>query len=451
MEEFDKKLPFSLDAEQSVLGSILIDPNKLGDVSQIIGSDDFYVDEHKEIFSKMQSFSLQSRNIDVVTLIDELLKDGVYPDEATARTYIKLLVSIVPGSANAKDYAKIVKEKSTLRKLINAGEEIVNSAYSAQDDISLLVDRAEQSIFEIASGNESRDFVHIKEAIIKTYAHLDELKGGATEDVVGVKTGFSDLDQVLVGLGKGNLIIVGARPGMGKTSFCLNIASNIAMRTKKSVCIFSLEMSDEELVSRMLSCEAMIDSKNLRTGVISPDEWEKLAKAASRLSETNIYIDDTTGIGLTAMKAKLRKIKNLGLVVVDYLQLMESENKRKDGSRVNEISDISRGLKILAKELGVPVIACSQLSRGAEKEGKKEGSRKPMLSDLRDSGAIEQDADMVIFLSRDYYGEDPEKKKLVDVIVAKNRHGSVDTVQMSWLAQYTRFSCLNTILKEGGI
>ena len=450
MEEFDKKLPFSLDAEQSVLGSILIDPNKLGDVAQIIKSDDFYIDEHKEIFSEMQSFSLQSRNIDVVTLIDELVKDGVYADDAAARTYIKLLVSIVPGSSNAKDYAKIVKEKSTLRKLISAGEEIVNNAYAAQDDVSLLVDRAEQSIFEIASDNESRDFIHIKDALIKTYAHLDELKGGATEDVVGIKTGFSDLDRVLVGLGKGNFIIVGARPGMGKTSFCLNIAASIAKRTKKAVCIFSLEMSDEELVSRMLSSEAMIDSRDLRTGMIKPEDWEKLAQAASQLSETDIYIDDTTGIGLTAMKAKLRRVKNLGLVVIDYLQLMESETKRKDGSRVNEIGDISRGIKILAKELGVPVIACSQLSRGAEKEGKKESGRKPMLSDLRDSGAIEQDADMVLFLSRDYYGEDPEKKNLVDVIVAKNRHGGVDTVPMSWLPQYTKFSTLDASLKEGG-
>lgn len=450
MEELDKKLPFSLDAEQSVLGSILIDPNKLGDVSQIISSDDFYIDDHREIFSEMQRFSLQSRSIDVVTLIDELVKDGVYPDDAAARTYIKLLVSIVPGSANAKDYAKIVREKSTLRKLVNAGEEIMNDAYAAQDDVSLLVDRAEQLIFEIASGNESRDFIHIKDALIKTYTHLDELKGGATEDVVGVKTGFSDLDRVVVGLGKGNLIIVGARPGMGKTSFCLNLATSIAKRTKKAVCIFSLEMSDEELVSRMLSSEAMIDSHDLRTGMIKPEDWEKLAQAASQLSETDIYIDDTTGIGLTAMKAKLRRVKNLGLVVVDYLQLMESENKRKDGSRVNEIGDISRGLKILAKELGVPVIACSQLSRGAEKEGKKESGRKPMLSDLRDSGSIEQDADMVIFLSRDYYGEDPEKKNLVDVIVAKNRHGGVDTVQMSWLAQYTKFSTLDASLKEGG-
>lgn len=450
MDDAIKKLPFSLDAEQSVLGSLIIDPNKFGDVSQIIGIDDFYIDDHKEIFGTMQDFVLRSSNIDPVTLIDALVKEGIYPDEAAARTYITLLVNIVPGSGNAKDYAKIVKEKSTLRRLVEAGETIMNDAYSASDDVTLIVDKAEQLIFDIASGNETRDFIHIKNAIPKIYAHLDELKDGATEEVVGVKTGYSDLDNVVVGFGKGNLIIVGARPGVGKTSFCLNLGTSIAKRTKKAVCIFSLEMSDEELVSRILSSEAMVDSNDLRTGQIKPEDWEKLAYAASQLSETEIYIDDTTGIGITQMKAKLRRIKNLGLVIVDYLQLMESEKQRKDGSRVNEIGDISRGLKILAKELGVPVIACSQLSRGTEKEGKKDASRKPMLSDLRDSGSIEQDADMVIFLSRDYYGEDPERKNLVDVTVAKNRHGGTGTVEMSWIAKYTKFTTLDQNFKNGG-
>ena len=281
--------------------------------------------------------------------------------------------------------------------------------------------------------------MHISDILMNTFDHLKLLKDGPTEETVGIQTGFSDLDKQVVGLGKGNLIIVGARPGVGKTSFALNIASSVAKRSKKSVCIFSLEMSNEELVQRILSSEAMIDSHNLQTGELSSEDWEKLAMSASILSETGIYVDDTTGISLTSMKAKLRRVKNLGLVIVDYLQLMQPESHRGDQSRVNQIGEISRGLKVLAKELRVPVICLSQLSRTSEKE--KE--RKPMLSDLRDSGSIEQDADMVIFLSRDYYGTDPEKKNLVDVIVAKNRHGSVGSVTMSWLGQYTKFSTLD--------
>ena len=280
---------------------------------------------------------------------------------------------------------------------------------------------------------------------METYERLSKLQEGNGEDLQGIDTGFTDLDRYVGGFGKGNLIIVGARPGIGKTSFCLNLGTNIAKKTKKAVCFFSLEMSNEELVSRIISSEAMVLSEKLRNGKLEASDWTNIATACSVLSDTDIYIDDTSNIGLTAMKAKLRRIENLGLVVVDYLQLMESESKRKDGSRVNEIGDISRGLKLLAKDLKVPVIVCSQLSRSSEKE--KE--RKPMLSDLRDSGSIEQDADMVIFLSRDFYGHDPAKANLVDVILAKNRHGSSGTVQMSWLGQYYKFSTLESNLSEG--
>ena len=444
MDALQKKLPYSLDAEQSVLGSILIDPECFDDVAQIVRADDFYLETHGEIFSLMQSYSLQSKSIDVITLINALVASKVYEDEAAARSYIKLLVDVVPGSANARDYAEIVRDKSTLRRLLNATEEIQKDVYNEGEDVSKIVDLAEQRIFEIAEKNIRRDFVHIRDVIMETYERLGKLQEGNDEELHGVDTGFTELDRYVGGFGKGNLIIVGARPGIGKTSFCLNLGTNIAKKTKKAVCFFSLEMSSEELVSRVISSEAMVLSERLRNGKLDKDDWSKIATACSVLSETDIYIDDTSNIGLTAMKAKLRRIKNLGLVVVDYLQLMESETKRKDGSRVNEIGDISRGLKLLAKELGVPVIVCSQLSRSSEKE--KE--RKPMLSDLRDSGSIEQDADMVIFLSRDFYGNDPEKANLVDVTLAKNRHGSSGTVQMSWLGQYYKFSTLESNLTE---
>lgn len=442
MDALQKKLPYSLDAEQSVLGSILIDPECFDDVAQIVRADDFYLETHGEIFSLMQSYSLQSKSIDVITLINALVASKVYEDEAAARSYIKLLVDVVPGSANARDYAEIVRDKSTLRRLLNATEEIQKDVYNEGEDVSKIVDLAEQRIFEIAEKNIRRDFVHIRDVIMETYERLGKLQEGNDEELHGVDTGFTELDRYVGGFGKGNLIIVGARPGIGKTSFCLNLGTNIAKKTKKAVCFFSLEMSSEELVSRVISSEAMVLSEKLRNGKLDKDDWSNIATACSVLSETDIYIDDTSNIGLTAMKAKLRRIKNLGLVVVDYLQLMESETKRKDGSRVNEIGDISRGLKLLAKELGVPVIVCSQLSRSSEKEKDK---RKPMLSDLRDSGSIEQDADMVIFLSRDFYGEDPEKANLVDVTLAKNRHGSSGTVQMSWLGQYYKFSTLANI------
>ena len=445
MDVLQKKMPYSLDAEQSVLGSIIIDPECFDDVAQMIKENDFYLDVHREIYSAMMDFKMHSKPVDVITLVNALVSNGVYDDEASARAYIKLLVDIIPSSANVKDYAKIVFDKSVLRRLIQAADLIQRDAYSEGERVEDIVDVAEQRIFEIASNNEKRDFVHIKDVLLQTYERLNELQGDDGEDKLGLKTGFSDLDKVVVGFGKGDLIIVGARPGVGKTSFCLNLATNIAKSSGKSVCIFSLEMSNEQLASRILASEALVDSQRLRTGKLEVRDWENIANAASALADTNIYIDDTTNISITAMKAKLRRVKNLGLVVVDYLQLMESEKGRKDGSRVNEIAEISRGLKIMAKELNVPLITCSQLSRGTEKE--KE--RKPMLSDLRDSGSIEQDADMVMFLSRDYYGVDPEKANLVDVIVAKNRHGGLGTVQMSWLGQYTKFSGLEANLTEG--
>ena len=439
MDGLQRKLPFSVDAEQSVLGSVLIDPNCFNDIAEIVGVDDFYVEEHKRIFEIMLDYSIRNKIIDLVTLLNEMVSRGVYDDDSQARAYIRIIAEVVPSAQNARDYAKIVHDKSVLRKLILATEEIQRVAFTEGEDVSQIVDLAERKIYEIAGNSERHDFTHIREVLVKTYEHLNLLRDGPTEDALGIQTGFSELDSTLIGLNKGNLIIVGARPGVGKTSFALNVATSVAKRTKKAVCIFSLEMSNEELVSRIISSEAMVDSQKLRKGDLSVDDWEKLAVASSLLSETDIYIDDTTGISLTSMKAKLRRVKNLGLVIVDYLQLMQPERRSGDQNRVNQIGEISRGLKVIAKELGVPVIVLSQLARAAEKEK----DRPPMLSDLRDSGSIEQDADMVIFLSRDYYGRDPEKTNIVDVIVAKNRHGSTGTVTMSWLGQYTKFSTLD--------
>ena len=442
MDSLQKRMPYSIDAEQSVLGSILIDPECFDGVAQIIKAEDFYHETHRRIYECMQDFCISNKPIDVITLVNALVSGGVYDDDSAARSYIKLLVDIVPGSANARDYAKIVRDKSVLRKLILAAEEIERDAYTEADVVESIVDVAEQRIFDIAQNNQTRDFVHVRDAILQTYERLNMLQN-APEDALGVQSGYTDLDKYIVGFGKGDLVIVGARPGVGKTSFCLNLGANIAKKSKKAVCMFSLEMSAEQLVSRLLAAEAMVDSYRMRSGRLENDDWEKIANAAATLSETEIYIDDTTGVNVTAMKGKLRRVKNLGLVIVDYLQLMETEKKRKDGSRVNEVAEITRGLKIMGKELGVPIIVCSQLSRGTDKEKKR-----PVLSDLRESGSIEQDADMVIFLSRDYYGEDPEKANLVEVIVAKNRHGETGTVEMSWLGQYTKFSSLETDIRE---
>lgn len=442
IEKSQRKLPFSLEAEQSVLGSILIDPEKISEVAALLSGDDFYLEEHREIFSAMQKLFLQSKDIDPVLLMDALVQEGVY-DLEQSKSYVRTIAEIVPSAANIKDYAQIVRNKALLRKLIDVCAEITEDAYGEQDEAEAIIDSAESKIFAIAQTKEQRDFAHIRDVIIETYRQIKEVAENR-EEAMGVPTGFSGIDNLLVGLGKSDLVLVGARPGMGKTSFCLNIATNIARKTNKAVCIFSLEMSSTQLVQRMLSSEALIESGTLRSGSLSADDWNKLAHASSFLSECDILIDDTTGITVTGMKAKLRRVKNLGLVVIDYLQLMQSD--KNTDNRVQEVAEISRNLKILAKELNVPVICCAQLSRGPESRTDK----RPMLSDLRDSGAIEQDADIVLFLYRDeYYNSDPEKQNTAEVIVAKNRHGSTGKVDVGWFGQYTKFTTLEENHSEG--
>ena len=423
-------------AEQSLLGAVLIDPASLNEIAALMKGEDFYLEEHKQIYLAMQELFLANREIDVVTLIDMLVTRGVY-DKAGGEDYIRTLSEAVPDALNIKDYARIVKEKSILRQLISAAGEISESAYSEQESVASILDHAENLIFKIAQGRDTQNFRHIREVLQDVYGHLQELRTNA-EATQGTKTGFSLLDRVLAGMGKSDLVLIGARPGMGKTSFALNIATNVAKQTKKAVCIFSLEMSAEQLVNRVLASEALVNSYALRTGELTPEDWEHLAVASGELSGCDILIDDTSGMTVTAMKAKLRRVQNLGLVVIDYLGLMQGD--RHNDNRVQEVSEISRSLKIMAKELMVPVICCAQLSRGPESRTDK----KPMLSDLRDSGAIEQDADTVIFLYRsEYYKTDEtannQTTSIAEVIIAKNRHGSTGNVPMGWNGQYTKF------------
>ena len=429
-------VPYSLEAEQSVLGAIIIDPERIRDIANLIKADDFYVESHRLIFGAMQELFLQSRNIDVVTLADTLIKSGTFT-EAGSKDYLMVLADAVPSVSNIVDYAKIIRDKSVLRKLISASEEINEMGYTAEGDVDRIVDAAEQKIFNIAKGTETKDFTHIKDVLMQNFRHLEELLKNK-EAALGTPTYFSSIDKYLVGMGKSDLVLVGARPGMGKTSFCLNIATNVALKTKKTVAIFSLEMSCEQLVQRMLSSEAMIDSYKMRTGELADNDWVNLAVASDVLSKTDILIDDTTGITVTGMKAKLRRVKNLGLVIIDYLQLMQSD-KHTD-NRVQEVGDISRGLKLMAKDLQVPVITCAQLSRGPESRTDKT----PMLSDLRDSGAIEQDADIVMFLYRDdYYKDNPDMENVASCIIAKNRHGSTGKAELGWYGQYTKFTSID--------
>ena len=419
-----------------MLGSILIDPACMDRLAAIISRDDFYMTEHAEIYSAMQSMYMTSKNIDVVTLINELVTLGTY-DEAGGREYLKLVAEAVPTSANAADYAQIIRDKAILRQLIEAGESITEAAYVGDDTVGNLVEYAESQVFRIAEGRENKNFIHIRDALVQVYAHLKDLKENPDASR-GMPTGYTKLDNVIVGMGNADLVLIGARPGMGKTSFAMNIATAAAEKTGKVVCVFNLEMSAEQLANRMLSSEAQIDSFKLRSGQLDPEDWEAIAYASNRLSEMEILIDDTPGITVTGMKSKLRRVKNLGLVVIDYLQLMQGDSR--NDNRVQEVAEISRGLKLLAKELGVPVICCAQLSRGPENRPDK----RPMLSDLRDSGAIEQDADIVLFLYRDeYYKDETPEQSVAEVIVAKNRHGSLEKVKLGWIGRFTKFTNLS--------
>lgn len=440
-----RQVPISIEAEQALLGAIIVSPDAFDKIGGIITADDFYVAEHQHIYTALIKMYNQNKTIDVVTLVNMLVEMGDR-DEAGGIQYITLLAESVPSASNVKDYAKIVKDKSTLRRLIRVCDEINEDAYS-ESDVRTVIDSAEQKIFDISHNNDTKEFRHIRDVLQNVYRDLEtlsETKGAVT----GAKTGFSGLDKVLVQMGKGDLVIVGARPGMGKTSFALNIATNVAKSTKKAVAIFSLEMSGEQLVTRIISSEAMVDSHTLRTGQLANEDWDNIADVISSLSGCDIYIDDTSAITTTEMKSKLRRLNNLGLVVIDYIGLMQTTSN--SDNRAQQVGEISRNLKIMAKDFGIPIICCAQLNRGTESRPGQ--GKRPTLADLRDSGSIEQDADIVLFLYRDEYYKDisgaeasPEAAdtaNTAEVIVAKNRHGSVGNIKMGWIGQFTKFRTL---------
>ncbi len=450
-----RQVPVSIEAEQALLGSILIRPDAFDKVAGLIKPEDFYLEEHRHIYEALVRMFMESRVIDTVTLVNALVEQGDR-DEAGGIQYLSLISSSVPSAANIKDYARIVKEKSTLRRLINVCDEISADAYNEGDSVRNIIDSAEQKIFDISHNNETKDFRHIRDILQNVYQDLELKFEGKAEDA-GVKTGFSKLDRMLVQMSAGDMVIVGARPGMGKTSFAMNIATNVAKASRKSVCIFSLEMSGEQLVNRILSSEAMVDSYSLRSGQIRSEDWENLAEVVTSLSGCDIYIDDTSAISTTDMKAKLRRIPNLGLVVIDYIGLMQTTTK--SDNRAVQVGEISRNLKIMAKDFGVPMICCAQLNRGTE--SRAGADKRPSLADLRDSGSIEQDADIVLFLYRDEYYKDIKGADAVDsdaadtaniaeVIIAKNRHGSVGNVKMGWVGQFTKFRTLEEDGRVGG-
>lgn len=440
------RLPYSVEAEQAVLGSVIIDPKCLNEIAVQMKTDYFYIPQHKEIYAAMSSMYELSQTIDFVSLLEKLKKDGVY-DESGGKEYLTRLVQTVPSSANVLTYVAIIRERYYARALMSAAQNIIKDINENAVDSGKLIDSAEQRIYEIRQGREISGLTHIKSVIEnETYDRLSKMANPETrEEYVGIPSGIGDLDKMITGLNKSDLIILGARPGMGKTSFALNIARNVAVNAGKTVCFFSLEMTRDQLAQRMLSSEAGIKSEKLRTGELDADEWTRLAQAGDNLSKADIYFDETSAITVPEMKAKLRRMKKVDLVVIDYLGLMKSAKATEN--RVQEVSEITRNLKIMAKELKVPVIACAQLSRGTETKGK---SHKPALSDLRESGSIEQDADIVLFLYRDTYydsekadDEDRSDPNKAECIVAKNRHGEIGTIDMHWDGQFTRFTSVD--------
>ncbi|RKD22212.1 primary replicative DNA helicase [Caminicella sporogenes DSM 14501] len=437
LELLGKVPPHNIEAEQSVLGAMILDKDAIITVTEILKADDFYKEAHREIYEAILDIYNRNEPVDLVTLSEELRQRGTL-DALGGVTYLSDLSTSGILTSNAKYYAKIVSEKSLLRKLIHVSTQIAQKGYESEEAEALL-DLAEKSIFDISQKRNQEGFTHIKDVLLDTFDKIEQLytnKGGIT----GLTTGFVDLDRKTSGLQKSDLILIAARPSMGKTAFSINICQNAAIRAKASVAIFSLEMSKEQLVQRMLSSEAHIEIQKIRNGTLSEDEWPKLASAMGPLAKAKIFIDDTPGINVMEIRAKCRRLKmehGLDLIMIDYLQLMSSHGRAE--SRQQEISKISRALKILAREMDCPVIALSQLSRAPELRA----DHRPILSDLRESGAIEQDADVVMFLYRDeYYHPDSDRKNIGEVIIAKQRNGPTGTVELAWLGQYTKFANL---------
>lgn len=438
----DRVPPQNVEAEQSVLGAMLIEREAISKVAEFLRKEDFYREAHRLIFNAMLQLFNKNDAVDLITVTEYLRKEEKL-EGAGGISYITSLANAVPTAANVLYHARIIEEKALLRLLINSATEIAGMGYEATEEVATILDEAEKKILGVSNRKVGQDFTPIKSIIFGAIDKIEQLyesKGGIT----GLATGFKDLDQLTSGLQPSDLILIAARPSMGKTAFVLNIAQHIAIREKQPVAFFSLEMSKEQLVQRMLCAEAPIDSQRVRIGQLEDKDWPKLIKAADRLSSSPIFIDDTPGISVVELRAKARRLKiehGLKLIIIDYLQLMQGGNTGRSGeSRQQEISEISRSLKSLARELNVPVIALSQLSRSVESRQVK----KPMLSDLRESGSLEQDADIVSFLYReDYYNPDTEKKNITEVIIAKHRNGPVDTVQLFFHKQFTKFDNLS--------
>lgn len=434
--ELGKIPPHDLEAEQAIIGSMLTDQDAVISALEVLHDYDFYREDNRAIFEAIFNLYNRAEPIDIITVKAELEAMGKF-EQVGGLEYLAELPEKVPTTANAMKYIKIVEEKSTLRKLIKTANEIIELGYNPSEDVEDVMEASEKKIFDIMQSKNQKGYTPIKDVLVESFTKLEELYN-RKQHITGVPSGFTDLDYRTAGFHGSELILIAARPAMGKTAFALNIATNAAVKANVPVAVFSLEMSKDQLVNRILCSEAMVDSNKVRTGKLEEDDWTKLASSIGPLSESNIYIDDTPGISITEIRAKCRKLKlekNIGMVVIDYLQLIQGSNKRV-GSREQEISEISRSLKILAKELDVPVIALSQLSRAAEQRP----DHRPMLSDLRESGAIEQDADIVMFLYRDdYYNPDTERKGIAEVIIAKHRGGSTGTVELLWLGSYTKF------------
>lgn len=437
-------MPYSLEAEQAVLGSILVDPSCLSQAAVFINPESFYLPQHSAIFAAMLLLDSSGAKIDPLIVLDSLVQQGVY-DNASGRNYLFELAQMVPSTSNIEMYAKIVREKFYIRTLINISTETIENAVAQEETADTLLDNAEQKIYNIRQGKTSNAPSKLRDIIVNdVYDRLQKLTGEDKDLYKGFTTGFADLDKILTGLNRSDLILIGARPAMGKTSFALNLARNVAAIGKRKVLMFSLEMTKEQLAMRVLGTEARVSSMKMRNGQISAEEWVKLGNATSALNDCELYFDDTSTITVPEMKAKIRRLGGVECVIIDYLGLIKGSTRTEN--RVQEVSEITRGLKMMAKDLNIPVICCAQLSRGTEGRGK---SHKPQLADLRESGSIEQDADIVMMLYRpDYYkgekddeevSEEQANVNTVEVIVAKNRHGETGTVEFAWDGEHTLF------------
>jgi replicative DNA helicase len=431
-------LPHSIEAEQAVIGAMLMDKEAILTSSEIVSGDDFYQSAYGVIFEAVVEIYNEGKPVDLITL-QSRLKEKDVPAEISSLEFVRDLVAAVPTSANVKYYAEIVAEKAMLRRLIKLNEEIENMCYLGKEPMEAVLETTEKKVFELVQKRNTGDFVPIKQVVLNA---LDKIEAASKNagSVTGIPTGFLDLDYKTAGLQPSDLILIAARPSMGKTAFVLNIAQHVAFKANKSVAIFSLEMSKEQLVNRLFALEAQVDAQSLRTGNLKDSDWEKLIESAGIIGKSKLMIDDTPGISISELRSKCRKMKlehGLDIIIIDYLQLMTGRVGGRSESRQQEISEISRALKGVARELNVPVIALSQLSRAVEQRP----DHRPMMSDLRESGAIEQDADVVMFIYRDdYYNKDTELKNVAEIIIAKQRNGAIGTINLTWLPQYTKFA-----------